>query len=189
MNRGSNKCVTSVFLIITWNALLLCTHYVPYAMGPLCWGAPDMRRRPNVAVADGLRPDRHQGIRSHEYSIITTVLLESYHWYHTPIIKKWCSRDVGRSLTRRFLCNTLNPGCWVAIVVHQVRCMYEGHLGLFHRAIFPLNRYKMIRMEGKPTHLFGSFWRLCFLCIWNLGFPGVSIQDSLLQFWHWSPVF
>ena len=40
--------------------------------------------------------------------------------------------------------NYVNPVCCVATVCHQVRCMYWGHLGHFHRAISHLKWYKIV---------------------------------------------
>ena len=43
--------------------------------------------------------------------------------------------------------NYVNPVCCVAIVCHQVRCMYWGHLGHIHRAISHLKWYKIACMR------------------------------------------
>ena len=46
-----------------------------------------------------------------------------------------------------FFANYVNPICCIATVCHQVRCMYWGHLGYFHRAISHLKWYKIVCMR------------------------------------------
>ena len=43
--------------------------------------------------------------------------------------------------------NYVNPVCCVATVCHQVRCIYWGHLGHFHGAIYHLKWYKIVCMR------------------------------------------
>ena len=79
--------------------------------------------------------------------------------------------------------NYVNPVCCVATVCHQVRCMYWGHLGYFHRAISQLKWYKIVCMrylactfsQMKSINMFSMFlqsgvprhflWR--FIAVWT----------------------
>ena len=82
--------------------------------------------------------------------------------------------------------NYVNPVCCVATACHQVRCMYWGHLGHFHRAISHLKWYKIVCMRylactfsqmksintfsmclqsGVPRHF---VWRFIAVWIYNL---------------------
>ena len=49
--------------------------------------------------------------------------------------------------------NYVNPICCVATLCHQVRCMYWGHWGHFHRAISHLKWYKIAYMIYLPCIL------------------------------------
>ena len=80
----------------------------------------------------------------------------------------------------------VNPVCCVSTVHHQVRCMYWGHLGHFHRAISHLNWYKMVCIrylactfsQMKSNNMFSMFlqsgvprhflWRLIAVWIYTL---------------------
>ena len=85
--------------------------------------------------------------------------------------------------------NYVNPVCCVAIVCHQVRCIYWGHLGNFHRAISQLKLYKIVCMrylacifnQRKSINTFSVFF-----C--NLEFPDISFGD-LLRFEHITSLF
>ena len=46
-----------------------------------------------------------------------------------------------------FTHNYVNPVCCVTIICHQVRCMYRGHLGHFHRAISHSKWYRIVCMR------------------------------------------
>ena len=79
--------------------------------------------------------------------------------------------------------NYVNTVCCVATVCHQVRCMYWGHLGYFHRAISQLKWYKIVCMrylactfsQMKSINMFSMFlqsgvprhflWR--FIAVWT----------------------
>ena len=88
----------------------------------------------------------------------------------------WREKDsIGRSYS-------LNPICCVATVCFQVRCMHWGQLGLFHKDISTLNWHKMVCMKDLVcTFIRVKFAYICFLCISNFWFTGISIED-LLQF-------
>ena len=84
------------------------------------------------------------------------------------------------------LYNYVNPIYCVATVCHQVRCMYWGHLGHFHRAISYLKWYKIVCMrclactfsQMKSINMFFMFsqsgvpkhfrWRFFAVWIYNL---------------------
>ena len=75
-----------------------------------------------------------------------------YFWLH---LCKWSSVtlvEVSKGailhlLSNIYLFNYVNPVCCVATVCHQVRCMYWGHLGHFHRATSHLKWYKIVCMR------------------------------------------
>ena len=72
-------------------------------------------------------------------------------------------------------CNNVNLICCVATVCHQVRCVYWGHLGHFHRTISHLKWYKIVCM----TYLACIF--ISFPCFSNLEFPDIFF-GYLLRF-------
>ena len=75
--------------------------------------------------------------------------------------------------------NYVSPACCVATVCHQVRCVYWGHLGHFHRAISHLKWYRIVCMR----YLACTFSQMKFINIFsmfcNLEFPGISFGDLL----------
>ena len=96
--------------------------------------------------------------------------------------------------------NYVNPLCCVATVCHQVRCMYWGHLGHFHRAISHLKWYKIVCMgylactfsQMKSINMFSMFlqsgvprhflWR--FIAVWTYNltvfmFMNVNVDPKL----------
>ena len=73
--------------------------------------------------------------------------------------------------------NIFNPVCCVATVFLQVRCMYWGHLGLFHWDTSPLNWYKMVSDAGITY----TFIRLRYTNIYILDY----LQSVVLRYFHW----
>ena len=65
----------------------------------------------------------------------------------------WFNTNLGRWIIIKDIQNTeltpyyVNPICCVATVFHQVRCMYWGHLGHFHRAISHFLWYQIVCMR------------------------------------------
>ena len=110
------------------------------------------------------------------------VILETQFWvpFHgsNPSCTHWN--------TVQICSNYINLICWVATICHQVRCMYWGHLGNFHRAISHLRWYKIVCIrylactfsQMKSINMFSMFlqsgvprhylWRFIAVWIYNL---------------------
>ena len=58
-----------------------------------------------IVVADGLAPNRRQAIINHHVDSIMTIVSNNDIRQHEEPIIKLCFREVGRSITPRFLCN------------------------------------------------------------------------------------
>ena len=84
--------------------------------------------------------------------------------------------------------NYVDPECCIATVCHQVRCMYWGHLGHFHRAISHLKWHKLFVWDISSVHLVRWNLLTCFPCICNLEFPDIS-YGVLLRVEHRTSLF
>ena len=91
-----------------------------------------------------------------------------------------------RPMLQTTLSNYVSPVCCVDTVCHQVRCMYWGHLGHFHRAISHSKWHKIVCMrylactfsQMKSINMFSMFfksgvprhfpWRFIAVWIYNL---------------------